>query len=245
MYNFSISEVLDQAWALTKKHGLLLALILFVISLVESAFTNWVDPTQINALVENLDTNDPNAFISAYSSMLQNVAFSPYILMGSLLTLVLNCAVRAIMLSLAKGTTSDISIEPVKMPVMAYVKYIAWEILYGIIVCIGLCLCIVPGLWIGARLATVQFYFLDNPEIGFGEAIRRGWESTDGHALNLIGLGIVCFFIVMAGLLLCCIGIYFTEVIAHFSLIVVYLILSGFYSQPSVADNLNDDVETI
>lgn len=244
MYNFTVSEVLDQAWALTKKHGLLLALILLVISLVEGAFTS-TNPADYTEFVSKYQSGaaDPQAFMQDYSALLSQTAFSGGTALGMLLSLVLTCALTAIMLSLAKGKTSEISIEPCKMPVMTYVKYIAWQLLYGIIVGFGLCLCIIPGVWLGARLCTVSYYLIDNPEIGFGEAISRGWNSTSGHVMGLIGLGILCFFIVIAGLLLCCVGIYFTEVIAHFAIIIVYLVLSGFYNRP--ADESSDVVETV
>ena len=71
MYNFTVSEVLDQAWALTKKHGLLLALILLVISLVEGAFTS-VDSAQVDALTKNLQSGgDINAFYREYSTVMR------------------------------------------------------------------------------------------------------------------------------------------------------------------------------
>ena len=244
MYNFTVSEVLDQAWALTKKHGLLLALILFVISLVGGAFTN-VDSAQVDALTRNLQSGgDINAFYREYYNVMALSVLSGGTFLGMLLSLVLTCALTAIMLSIARGKTSEISIEPCKMPVMTYVKFIAWELLYSIIVSIGFCLCIIPGIWLAARLVTVAFYFIDDPEIGFGEAISRGWKSTEGHVMNLVGLGILCFFIVIAGLLLCCIGVYFTEVIAKFALIIVYLVLSGFYNRPAADDNI-EVVETV
>ena len=82
---------------------------------------------------------------------------------------------------------------------------------------------IIPGIFFGARLSQASTYIIDHPESSLSEAISFSWRVTKGQVLSLFGLFIVLAVIVLAGLLICCIGVCFTAIIAKFAITSLYI----------------------
>lgn len=237
MYNFQISEVLDHAWALTKKHGLILALILFGVTFVPNLL-----PTQDASVVASAATDltdsinrgdDVMEAFTAYAAEVGNSTNQGLVLLQSLVSLLLTAVFLLILLSLAKGERTDVSFSAAARPVMTYVKYVGVSILKVFFVGVATCCCILPGIWLGVRLSLADAYVLDRDDMGIWDAIKASWRATSGHFWGLLGLAIVAGLIAVLGLLACCIGYYFTCVIAAFAYVIVYLILSGHYAKGS------------
>ena len=235
MYSFQISEVLDHAWALTKKHGLLLALLVLGISVVPNLI-----PAQDSTIISRAATDltesiqrgeDLATALSVYGAAVSQSTNYAATTLQWLLSVILTAGFLLILLSLAKGERSDVSFDAVKHPVMTYVKFIGLYLLKALIVGVATCCCILPGIWIGVRLSLADAYILDHDEMGIWDAIKASWRATDGHFWGLLGLAILASLIAALGYLACCIGVFYTSVIAAFAYVVVYLILSGHYAK--------------
>ena len=110
---------------------------------------------------------------------------------------------------------------------------------YGLIVGFGVCLCILPGIWLGIRLWYAPL--LASQGASFTEAFSRSWEMTKGHFWQLFLMGLTMFGILILGFCACCVGVIFAEVIVYFMLVLSCFILKP--EEPEVIIETTDVVE--
>lgn len=86
--------------------------------------------------------------------------------------------------------------------------YFFATILFGIIVAIGLCLFIIPGIYLGLRL---QFYqaFIVEEDAGIVDSLKRSWKITEGQVIPLLLLSLAMIGIVLVGVILFVVGVFF------------------------------------
>ncbi|WP_080904468.1 glycerophosphoryl diester phosphodiesterase membrane domain-containing protein [Parabacteroides sp. Marseille-P3160] len=78
------------------------------------------------------------------------------------------------------------------------------SILYSLIMVIGLCLLIIPGIYLGLRL-QFAFYFIVEENTGILDSLKKSWTITKGQVfplflLLLVGIGIVILGIIALGI---------------------------------------------
>lgn len=71
---------------------------------------------------------------------------------------------------------------------------------------IGFMLCIVPGVIVSLGLCMYGFLIVDQG-VGGIDALKRSWELTNGHKMNLFIFGLLAVGVVIAGVLACGIGV--------------------------------------
>jgi uncharacterized membrane protein len=74
-----------------------------------------------------------------------------------------------------------------------------------IAVAIGLVLCIVPGYIVLLGLSMFTFLIVDQGLPGI-DALKKSWEMTKGHKVNIFVFGLLGFLVLIAGALACGIG---------------------------------------
>lgn len=86
--------------------------------------------------------------------------------------------------------------------------YFFATILCGIIVVIGLCLFIIPGIYLALRL---QFYqaFIVEEDAGIVDSLKRSWKITEGQVIPLLLLSLAMIGIMLVGVILFVVGIFF------------------------------------
>lgn len=75
-----------------------------------------------------------------------------------------------------------------------------------IIIIIGLIMLIVPGIIFACRLAFVPYLVIDE-KMEAMEALKASWAMTKGHGWTVFFMGILAFFIVIAGLIVLIFGV--------------------------------------
>lgn len=214
--NFPLSEILDEAWTLSKKYGLTLAVVFLLLSFLSNGLSFAFMPAGYWDAI----ASGNNDLIQSYSRLN----------FGSVLQVLISCVggigITVTSLRLARGSQENINLGSFKLPIETYLKYIGWSILYGFIVAIGLLLFVLPGIYLATRLAFAGIYLIDHPTASIEEAVKFSWNKTDGYTLSLIGLGIISIIIVFLGLLACCVGVFFTMVISNFAFVLAYLYIS-------------------
>ena len=75
-----------------------------------------------------------------------------------------------------------------------------------IIIIIGLFMVIVPGIYFACRLAFVPYLVIDE-KMEAMEALKASWAMTKGHGWTVFFMGLLAFFIVIAGLLVLIFGV--------------------------------------
>lgn len=214
----SISEVLDKAWELTKKHGILLAVIYLVFTLVYEGMAVATYPSGYWSAIFSGNTNA----VQEYSDQMGFSALTPVLW---ILSVAFSAGFYRMILLIAKEEMPSPSFDAFKMEVMTYVKYFAVSLCLCVVVLLGFICFVLPGIYLGARLGFAQLYILENPNASIGEAFSVSWKMTEGNVLVIVGIGIVAGLISILGLLACCIGMYYTMVIGTFCIAVTYLTL--------------------
>ena len=209
------SEILSSAWEQAKKNGLALAVIFFVISIIQSAISG--AGFDYVAYIEAIKENDA---LALQNMMGGNSAMS---YLSWVVYAVLMIGFSRMILLIVTGVKSSPSFDAYKMDIAAWAKIIAVEFIVGIICACGFCLCILPGIYLMARLEWASYYLMENNEAGIGEALSASWNMSSNNAMELILVGIIAFFVAVAGLLLCCIGVYYTTVVAAYMQVITYL----------------------
>lgn len=87
------------------------------------------------------------------------------------------------------------------------IKYFLAEILFSVILIIGLALLIIPGIYLALRL---QFFtaFIVEDNAGIIESLKRSWAITKGQCLPLFWVLLIQIGIIIVGLILFIIGIF-------------------------------------
>ena len=226
----NISDVTNKAWELAKKHGLIVAVVILAVGLISQSFGLVGFPW--SAYMEAIAENNAEALEAMTDGM---GALSALSILGGLVSIVATAGVINIVLKLTKGTMKSFDLEGFKMPFKTYANFVAATIITAIIISLGTVLCIIPGIFLAARLSLVPVYLIDNPDAGVGEAINHSWEHTKGNFWNLVGLGLVYVLLCIAGLVCCCVGVYFAQAIGYFMITVTYLTLCGEEKTPECA----------
>ncbi len=228
---FNISDNLSSAWEMAKKHGLMLAVYLFAIGIVNSIISNLLGPSfgareQFQRYLEKLSTHSNDI---DYQELLQqfanynNNSVGTYI--SSIVSSILTIGVISVCIKLVKGELQSVDFKGFNLPFKVYAKAFLVDMIFGVIVMIGCFLCFIPGLYFGARLSMAQLYCIDNPEASIGDCLKASWNMTSDNVMSLIGLPIIWFFAAIAGFLCCCIGVYFAEAFIYLSYALAYVVL--------------------
>jgi len=237
MKELSVSESISQGWELAKKHGLLLAVFVLVISILTSLLNSLALPAgfmeQYMSALQNQDSQQFQRLamqMSAGSSVISVIQL--------LIELVFYAGFTATILKLARGIMQKVSLDGFKMSAITYLKYLGVCIIVGLIVGVGTMLCIVPGIFFAVRLAFADWYILDHPEAGIGEAISASWHMTKGNFWSVFGLLLAEIGIVLLGFMCCCIGAYFAIPFAMFAESCAYMTLHE--NLPEAAPVINE-----
>lgn len=230
MVYFSVSDVLERSWELTKKYGIILVVVYLVLYLIQYFVGNLFTPAiDVEALQNAIEDQDFKTIMSMYYSnptgMIVSTILSAIVMLGFT-----NC-----LLQLSKGTATEVSFDQWKLDLGVYVKYVVIEIIVKIITSIGYVFCIIPGIYLQARLQFASIRVIDHPEEDIMGCIKTSWNMTSGNVMNLILLVLACVAIMIVGFICCCIGAIPAAVICGFAEVVAYLILSGWYNKQEEA----------
>lgn len=211
MEDLSVSFIYGQAWELTKKHLLRLVLATFLIYALGGAVSTWVMIPPGGSFADIATSKDPNYGANIISAFIN---------------IVLSVGVYTGILRICRGE-GTLNLNCFSRPLSVYLKYFCVDLLYAIIFIVGLVLLIVPGIYFAARLCLAPIYAIDKPEVGIIDALKRSWAATEGHVLELIGLGIIAFFVGILGILACCVGIFVAMPVCWTATVLIYLVLDN------------------
>ena len=87
-----------------------------------------------------------------------------------------------------------------------YLKVILANILVAVIIIMGIIALIISGIIFACKLAFVPYLVMDR-KLDPGEAIKESWRLTKGHAWTIFFMAVLAFFIIIAGLVCCIVGV--------------------------------------
>ena len=84
-----------------------------------------------------------------------------------------------------------------------FVRIFCTEFLVALATCIGFCLLIIPGIILATGLLMTSFVMKDDEQIGYIDAMKKSWELTNGHKVDLVWLFLSFLgWMILAGLTL-------------------------------------------
>ena len=193
-----IGPLLSRSWELMKRHfgtliaaGVICFAIGFGVSFVLSFPIGFMQAGASKAEVAH-----PSAALQAYQTLVS--------IIGQIVDLFLGLGLARIGLNIVSEKPVEISMlfgEGRKLG-----SAILASILYVLMVGVGLLLLVVPGIYIALRFSQFKTAIVDK-ELGAIDALKYSAKITQGNLMNLFGLGIVCFLIVVAGALALVVGL--------------------------------------
>lgn len=88
-----------------------------------------------------------------------------------------------------------------------YWNAVAAGTLTWLLVIVGLVLLIVPGIFIGCRLAFVGYLVMDR-KMDAIEAMKTSWQMTRGHGWTIFGMAMLAIPIIIGGVLALLVGVF-------------------------------------
>lgn len=232
MKEFGAGTVVDYAWGFTKKHflgmfGMLLLLVL-VYYAIQAILEVLFGLSSYAVALDAVKSSHADPLGTVMSLLLTMApAMCAYTVCMSVVSTVMHNGYVNLALRLADGTRTGVDFSCFRLPVMTYVKVFFASWLTSVMVLIGLCLCILPGIYVGVRLLFVSISLIDDPELPFFDAFKKSWDMTKGYFWSLFLLGIMVVLIVFAGVCCCCVGVLVSVIVEAFAFAVAYVILSG------------------
>ncbi|MFW6257179.1 MAG: hypothetical protein ACOC11_00205 [Prolixibacteraceae bacterium] len=89
------------------------------------------------------------------------------------------------------------------------------------LIALGIVFFIIPGIIAACRLAFVPFLVMDK-ELEPMQAVERSWQMTKGHGWKIFWMGILSFFIFIAGLIVFVVGIIISFMWVHAAFATLY-----------------------
>lgn len=247
---FSVSAELNRAWNLTGKHWLTLLLTIVLSGLLLEAVNLMANPycdvyfktIQMMALSGGKFSN-PDAFMQGL--MLGNSVSVFRIMLFVLLTAALKIMIYGTVFRLGLSARDGADKLDVQASITGtfriIVKLFLVCFLYGLIVTVGIMLCIIPGIFLAARLLFMPIIVVDHPELSLEDVFRRSWNLTRGNFWRLLLAGILDLLITLAGVICCCVGLFFAYVIILLFYTSIYRTLdSQLPLTPADADRLSE-----
>lgn len=198
----SISNVVDKAWDLFKKNASNLIVILFIYSIVSGAAS----------LVKSLFHE--NSVLFFITSIVETVV-----------NLIMGLGLAKVLLNTVDGSEVKIgTLFDYRSPTLI-LHYVIGSIVMGIAIIAGLIFLIIPGFYIAARLQFFSFALLEQEEPDFMKALSSSWAMTENHVWDLVGLAVVAFLIIIAGLIALFVGLFVAIPVAGVMSAVAYRLL--------------------
>jgi uncharacterized membrane protein len=102
--------------------------------------------------------------------------------------------------------------------------WILFSIVWGLMIGIGLALCIIPGLFLLAFFGLAPYYFIDG-RMSLGNALTAAREAASSKSRALPTLLVI--LVGLAGLLACGIGVFVTAPLAYIAVAFLYRYAAG------------------
>ncbi len=139
--------------------------------------------------------------------------------------MILSLGILRIMLELLRtGKEPELTQEKLLEGKDVIVNYIVGQILFGLLVAVGMILLVIPGFYFMLKYMFVPILIADK-KFGIKEAFAFSAQMTEGKKLTLLFYMLGIYFFILLGLLALIIGVVVTGAIASIAGLGMYLIL--------------------
>jgi hypothetical protein len=206
----SFNQSFGNGWKTMEKYFLVLLLIVIVVGVVSApaGLFKWnIDPSHF----KNWNWNEgwrfpfPDFGMMAFGAIA--VVMGLFALAYSLLIIpVFKFGSKMMFVQAVRDTKPDFE-TLVKGFKENYLSIVLANLLATALVMLGFFALIIPGIIIACRLAFVSYLVMDK-KLDPIAAVEQSWKLTGGHGWTIFSMGLVSFFIYIAGFCLCFVGIF-------------------------------------
>ena len=213
----TLNNVLKDAWEIGKKNCGFLILFGLVSSLTSSLVSksNNQDTIKVWQKIAEGDMQGAKALQELSKSSPMSSVDIILLIIGVLLSIYISIALYRYVKKIVDEEDIDFK-ELINSSAKVYGMFFVKCLLYGIAVGLGF------RIYLLVRLTFVPYIAANEPELSVSETFSKSMNLTKGRFWQLLGYGIVAFFIVIAGFLLCCVGYLFTGPLSTVFMGVVY-----------------------
>jgi hypothetical protein len=216
----SASLIIERAWNYAKSSN---GLVMFAINVAVSVIIGSIFSFSMRSMVAGgVAFTNPEDVLNFYAKLFSN----PVLILSYLVSIIVGLGMLRCAILLVQGKIESLSFNMFVLPIMSYLKIFAVAIICLIAVYAGLAMCIAPGVFLLVRLFWAPIYLMDNHEASIGEAFSASWNMSSGDFWQLLGIGVLSYFVYLAGFIACCVGMYFTMIIYLFSIALTYVELT-------------------
>ena len=235
---FTVGGVIDEAWALTKKHFPVFLLLTILSSIIAGIFQYAYYGPYLELALSNLDTTITEE--EWMNMMVANGEIWNWVCKLSLAGIFVFLVNNYLMVVGGRMLHAAVYNERVDMTAEfknarhTYLYYLGVNIVFSLIVTIGCLFCILPGIFLAVRFMFAPMIAINHPELTFSEAFTRSWQMTKGHFWQLIGLYLLVILLNILGIICCCVGYLLTIVITYMMYGYAYKLLYSVEPEPVV-----------
>jgi uncharacterized membrane protein len=102
-----------------------------------------------------------------------------------------------------------------------YLNVVVANLVVGVIIALGIVMLIVPGIIFACRLAFVPYLVMDR-NMDVMDALRVSWDMTRGYGWQIFFMGILAFFVAIAGLLALIVGVFISMIVIQGAFAAIY-----------------------
>ncbi|MFW5774180.1 MAG: hypothetical protein ACOCWD_05810 [Tangfeifania sp.] len=102
-----------------------------------------------------------------------------------------------------------------------YLQIVLANLIVWALMIIGFILLIVPGIIVACRLAFVPYLVMDK-NLEAMQAVEKSWQMTKGHGWKVFWMGILSFFIIIAGIIVFFVGVFVSFMWIHSAFATLY-----------------------
>ena len=220
----TLSNVLRDAWEIGKKNCVALTGLGFVSALCGSLTSRSCNPETFKVL-EKISHGDIQG-AKALQELSRNAPISGsdfiVIIIGLLISIYITSLIYRYVRKIVDEEEKIDFMELISSTAQGYCMFFLKYFLYGLVIVVGIACCILPGIYLMVRYLFVPYIAATEPELSMKDTMAKSMELTKGRFFVLFGYGIVACLVALSGMLLCCVGYFFTAPLAVVMLGVIY-----------------------
>ena len=210
-YELDVISCLSRAWALTQKN---------LLPVVGFSFLVFAASSVVDKLIELISGSSMDDMVQGH--------FTPQGVFLVLLTSLISAPVETVFLAglyryylkLIRGQDTELG-DAFSGFGAAFVPLVLLGIVQGVLVWLGVCLCILPGLYLGIAWAFAIPLVIDR-HIGFWDAMELSRKVVTRHWFTILALVVLNAVVSLAGLIACCVGVLVTAPVAIIAMAYAY-----------------------
>ena len=220
----TLSNVLRDAWEIGKKNCVVLTCLGFVYALSTSLMSKSSDP-ETEKVLQKIASGELQG-AKALQELSKHPLWTSNDIIVTIISLLVFIYLTCLIYRYVKKRVDEEEkidfLELITSTAKDYFMYFLKFFLFGLILIVGFMCCILPGFYLLVRYMFVPYIAANEPELSMKDTMAKSMELTKGRFWTLFGYGIVAGLVVISGLLLCCVGYFFTLPLAYVMLGVVY-----------------------